>query len=358
MADTQPAPQEEVSSKALPGSLAEAEEALLRMMNPPPEDNEESEEEQASEEVTDDGPEASDNRQSSDDTEAEEEDDEEEEEETEESPEEEEADDESETETVYTVRVDGRDVEVTEDELIKGYSRQADYTKKTQELAEYRKQMDTAVQQAQYEIQQTQQARAQYVDAVEAAISSNYAHLQQFQNVDWERLKTEDREEYLTKRDDYRQAQEQIAELQNQHKAAAEQQQAEMAEQHRRMWMEEHQKMSQILPEWRDDEKRMAISKAIGEYAVGQGYTKEELDTLVDHRSILKLMKAKAYDDVQKKQRIVRSKKVKNKPKVVRSKAKQEKAPPRARKRTAKMGSLRETGHVDDAADLIFDMLE
>ena len=356
MADTQMAPQAEETSTAQAGSLEEAGEAFLKMINPPPEDTEESEETQTSEEVSEDEPEPSENRvvgKSEEETE-----DDSEEEETEESLEEEESEDESETETVYTVRVDGKDVEVTEDELLKGYSRQADYTKKTQELAEYRRQMDGAMQQAQQEIQQTQQARAQYVDAVEAAISTNYAHLQQFQNVDWERLKTEDREEYLTKRDDYRQAQEQITELQNQHKAAAEQQQSEMAEQQKRMWMEEHHKMSQILPDWRDDEKRMAISKAIGEYAVGQGYTKEELDTLVDHRSILMLMKAKAYDDVRGKQQAVRSKKVRNKPKVVRSKAKQDKAPSKARKRTAKLGRLKETGHVDDAADLIFDMQE
>jgi hypothetical protein len=357
MADTRTAPQAEVTSTALAGSVEEAGEAFLKMINPPPEDTEESEETQASEEVSEDEPEPSESRVI-DGSEEETEDDAEEENDSEESLEEEEAEDESETETVYTVKVDGKDVEVTEDELLKGYSRQADYTKKTQELAEYRRQMDGAMQQAQQEIQQTQQARAQYVDAVEAAISSNYAHLQQFQNVDWERLKTEDREEYLTKRDDYRQAQEQIAELQNQHKVATEQQQSEMAEQHKRMWMEEHQKMSQILPEWRDEEKRMAISRAIGEYAAGQGYTKEELDTLVDHRSILMLMKAKAYDDVRGKQQTVRSKKVRNKPKVVRSKAKQDKAPSRVRKRTAKLGRLRETGHVDDAADLIFDMLE
>ena len=356
MADTQMAPQAEETSTAQAGSLEEAGEAFLKMINPPPEDTEESEETQASEEVSEDEPEPAENRVV--DGSKEETEDDAEEEETEESLEEEESEDESETETVYTVRVDGKDVEVTEDELLKGYSRQADYTKKTQELAEYRRQMDGAMQQAQQEIQQTQQARAQYVDAVEAAISTNYAHLQQFQNVDWERLKTEDREEYLTKRDDYRQAQEQITELQNQHKAAAEQQQSEMAEQQKRMWMEEHHKMSQILPEWRDDEKRMAISKAIGEYAVGQGYTKEELDTLVDHRSILMLMKAKAYDDVRGKQQAVRSKKVRNKPKVVRSKAKQDKAPSKARKRTAKLGRLKETGHVDDAADLIFDMQE
>ena len=42
----------------------------------------------------------------------------------------------------YTVKIDGRDTEVTEDELLSGYSRQADYTRKSQVLAEQRKKMD------------------------------------------------------------------------------------------------------------------------------------------------------------------------------------------------------------------------
>ena len=352
MADTQPAPQEEVSSNTQPGSIEEAEEAFLKMMNPPPEDTEESEEPQASEEVSEDEPEPSD-------VESEEESEEEaEEEDSEESPEEDEPEEESETETVYTVRVDGKDVEVTEDELLKGYSRQADYTKKTQELAEYRKEMDNAFAYYQNEVEQTQQARAQYVDAVESAIQNNYAHLQQFANIDWERLKLEDREEYLTKRDDYRQAQEQIEGLKQEHHAAAEKQQVEMQEQHKRVWAEEHQKMSQAIPDWKDDEKRMAISKAVGEYALARGYTQEELNQLVDHRSIIMLMKAKAYEDIQQKQTAVRSKKVRNKPKVLRSKAKKDKASTSKRTRTAKIGRLKESGHIDDAADLIFDMLE
>ena len=352
MADTQPAPQEEVSSNTQPGSIQEAEEAFLKMMNPPPEDNEESEETQASEEVSEDEPEPSD-------VESEEESEEEaEEEDSEESPEEDEPEEESETETVYTVRVDGKDVEVTEDELLKGYSRQADYTKKTQELAEYRKEMDNAFAYYQNEVQQTQQARAQYVDAVESAIQNNYAHLQQFQNIDWERLKLEDREEYLTKRDDYRQAQEQIDSLKQEHHTAVEKQQVEMQEQHKRVWAEEHQKMSQVIPDWKDDEKRMAISKAVGEYALARGYTQEELNQLVDHRSIIMLMKAKAYEDIQQKQTAVRSKKVRNKPKVLRSKAKKDKASTSKPTRTAKIGRLKESGHIDDAADLIFDMLE
>ena len=131
-----------------------------------------------------------------------------------------------------------------------------------------------------------------------------------------------------------------------------------MQEQHKRVWAEEHQKMSQVIPDWKDDEKRMAISKAVGEYALARGYTQEELNQLIDHRSIIMLMKAKAYEDIQQKQTAVRSKKVKNKPKVGRSKAKKDKASTSKRTRTAKIVRLKESGHVDDAADLIFDMLE
>lgn len=41
-----------------------------------------------------------------------------------------------------TLKVDGEDITVTMDELKKGYSRQSDYTKKTQELAEQRKALE------------------------------------------------------------------------------------------------------------------------------------------------------------------------------------------------------------------------
>jgi hypothetical protein len=273
--------------------------------------------------------------------------------------EEEEAEDEDETEsTVYTVKVNGQDVEVSEDELIKGYSRQQDYTQKTQQLAEYKRQMDVAAQQMQQEVAQTQQMRSQYVDALSTAIDSNYAHLQQYANVDWERLKTEDREEYLTKRDDYRQAQEGIQELQVKAQQAQQQQEQEMQVQHRQVLQEEHAKMVSILPEWNDPDTQRAIAKTISEFALTKGYTQEELSQLVDHRSILVLMQAKAYEDMTRKQHEIRAKKVKNKPNVVKTKAKREKAEVSQGKRKAKLKRLQQTGHVDDAVTLLEELLK
>lgn len=59
---------------------------------------------------------------------------------TEEQPEksEEESEEETEEEPKYKVKVDGQEVEVTQEELLRGYMRQSDYTRKTQALANER----------------------------------------------------------------------------------------------------------------------------------------------------------------------------------------------------------------------------
>lgn len=49
---------------------------------------------------------------------------------------------ETDEEPKYTVKVDGEEIEVTQDELLRGYMRQRDYTQKTQQLAEQRRQFE------------------------------------------------------------------------------------------------------------------------------------------------------------------------------------------------------------------------
>ena len=53
----------------------------------------------------------------------------------------------------FTVKVDGEELEVSQDELIRGYSRQKDYTRKTQEIAEVRKQIEAESSQVEEERQ-------------------------------------------------------------------------------------------------------------------------------------------------------------------------------------------------------------
>ncbi len=261
----------------------------------PEEEKPETEEAEASEEeVSEDEPEASE---------------EETEDEEEESPEEEETEEEVDTPDVYTVKINGEDHEVTEDELIKGYSRQADYTKKTQELSQYRQQLDQAAQFYQTEVAATQEARQQYISSLAQGVQLSLSSLQEFENIDWERLKAEDKEEYLTKRDDFREAQNKVQQLQQTHAQESERQQAEQQQQFQNWAQTEHQKLVSILPDWGDPVKQKAIAGELREFAFSKGFAEEELAQLFDHRSILILMQAKAWEDDQKKVKTVKSKK-------------------------------------------------
>ena len=103
--------------------------------------------------------------------------------------------------STYTVKVDGKDVEVTLDELRSGYSRQADYTRKSQVLAEQRQKADE-------ELAATQQERQRYISQLEQFTDTTDKKLDEFKSVDWIKLKEEDPMEYMTKRDQYRELQE------------------------------------------------------------------------------------------------------------------------------------------------------
>ena len=114
--------------------------------------------------------------------------------------------------------------------------------------------------------------------------------------------------------------------------------------------------MVEVLPDWAEPEKQMEIATGIRNYATSQGFQKEELDSLSDHRSLLVLHKAMQFDRLQKAD--VKGKKLKGKPRVIRSGRGAEKKQTQKGLRAQKMKRLRETGHVDHAAELIEDLME
>ena len=117
---------------------------------------------------------------------------------------------------------------------------------------------------------------------------------------------------------------------------------------------EEHKKLVQVLPEWSDNEARGKLATDLWSYATTQGFTENELNEVIDHRQFLVLMKAKKYDDLQNAD--VKSKKIRNKPKVIRAGKGTNKKQTASSKRNVQMKRLRQTGHVDDAATLLEDM--
>jgi hypothetical protein len=113
------------------------------------------------------------------------------EESSEEQSEEQEEPEEQEQQQTFTVKVDGKEVSVTLDELQKGYSRTQDYTRKTQQIAEVRKQ----VEQETHAVRAEREQYAQLLGALQAQLQSSEPQ------VDLERLYHEDPIEWVRQKE-------------------------------------------------------------------------------------------------------------------------------------------------------------
>jgi hypothetical protein len=346
MADTQEAPQVPAGLQPIPalgGSVTEAQEALLSLMEPEEDKPKEeeaapTEEEESTEETQDESLE-------------------EESEEESEEDESEESDEEGEEEPdLFAVKVDGEEVEVTFDELLKGYSRQSDYTKKTQELSQGRKEIEEAKSTYDSALAQMHQERQHYVTQLNQILQNSSNNLQEYDKIDWDTLKNDDPIEYVKLREDYRDGKEKMQALDQQRQMAMQQQQAEAQKVQQEAIQVERYKMVEALPEWGDPDKQKELATDVKNYALTQGFSEEELNSLIDHRSVLVLMKAAKYDALESAD--VKSKKLKNKPKVVRSGKGVSSSGNEKSKRTARMKRLRGTGHIDDASVLLEDFID
>ena len=272
------------------------------------------------------------------------------EEETEEEVDEEEYDVVAEEDLKYTIKVDGEELEVGIEELKNGYQRQADYTRKSQALAEQRKETE----QIQSERMQLEQERQMYANGLQMLQEQQSAKLQEFDKVDWDTLKTEDPYQYMLQKDEYRDAQERANNVAQQQVLIQQEQQQTAQKTRAHFVQQEYARLVDALPEWND--KDSTIKKDIQEYATSVGFRPEEINQLADHRSVLVIKKAMEFDKLTKKV-APKKKAVKKVPKVQKSgrgNSKEDVATEVAKKKRAR---LRKSGKQDDAASLFYDML-
>ena len=200
----------------------------------------------------------------------------------------------------FRVKVDGEEVEVPLDELLKGYSRTADYTRKTQAIAEARKNAEAEAAQAREE----RQRYAQTLQVLEAQLKAA-----QPPEIDWDRLYQENPVEWVRQRELVRTRQEQQAWVENQRRALAEKQALEEQQVAERTLDSERAKLLEQLPEWRDATKARAEKAKIVSYATEKlGFTTDEISDLYDARAVLALRKAMLYDEVMSRQQNLRPK--------------------------------------------------
>ena len=242
------------------------------------------------------------------------------------------------------------------DDLVKGSLRQADYTRKTQALAEQRKHAEDFSSKYASEVEQIQAERNYYVQSLQHLIDGSMGEVDKFANLDWEQLKAEDPLEYVSMKDEFRDRQERFQAIQYEQQQAQGRQQAVVAQNYSQSLAEEGRKLEDALPEWKDQKLRQKLVSKLRSYATDQGFTEDELTSLSDSRSVMVLLKAQKYDELQKTD--VKSKKLRNKPRVVRSGSPSRKADNDKARRKSDMKRLRQTGHINDAVGLFEDFID
>jgi len=184
----------------------------------------------------------------------------------------------------FTVKVDGQEVEVTQDELINGYSRQQDYTRKTQELSQQRK----TIEQQQAELAQRDAIYSQLLPKMEAQLKGELAN-----EPDWNTLYEDDPVGYVREKQLWDEKKEKLSAVSAEQQRL--QQEALVKQQTQLQQFVEYgnQKLLEIIPEWQNQEVAAKEKAAISEYAVNTlGYTPEEIQQVYDYRALLGLRNA------------------------------------------------------------------
>ena len=247
----------------------------------------------------------------------------------------------------WKVRVDGEELDVPEDELVKGYSRQQDYTRKTMKLAEERKTLEAEAAQVRVE-------RARYQERLEAM--KVVLDQQMGGEPDWEAIKATTPAEYPVKFADYQRQKAAREKVEAEQERVRQQEMDDRQAQLQARIAEERGRLMDALPEWKNPEVAQKDQRVLIEYGTSLGFTEDELGNLYDHRAVLILDKARRYDEAQKKGKTVL--KEKTVPTMVLKPGSPAKPTPKLSAKDAAKKQFEKSHHPKDAAALIETMLD
>ena len=190
----------------------------------------------------------------------------------------------------FTVKVDGQDIEVTQEELINGYSRQQDYTRKTQELSQQRKNIE----QQQAELAQRDAIYSQLLPKMEAQLKGELAN-----EPDWNRLYEDDPVGYVREKQLWDEKKEKAQAIQAEQQRLQEEAFAEQQKLIQQQVEFGQQRLLELIPEWQNPEVAAKEKAAIRDYAINTlEYTQQEVDSVYDYRALLGLRKAWLNDKI------------------------------------------------------------
>jgi hypothetical protein len=240
----------------------------------------------------------------------------------------------------YRVKAGGEEKDVTLEELVSGYQKGDDYTKKSQTLAEARKKVEAHA----HEVQQAMQVKEEYAQRL--------AQVEQFlmsdgEQVNLEELKENDPIQYAIKVAEQTETNKKINLLRQERAKVQQQQQAYQAQQQHAVVANEAKMLSEKVKEFSDPKKAEQIKNDIRSFGKSVGFSDQELSQVYDHRHVLILQKAMEYDKLQQSKAGV-NKKLSNAPKM----AKKGKKVINADTYTKQKKRLKSSGSIDDATSV------
>ena len=219
----------------------------------------------------------------------------------------------SEEQTLETVKlkVNGEEIEKPLDEVVALAQQGLDYTKKTQEVAEQRKQLETFEQQLKMQEQQfAEQAQLNNLLIEDVAkITALDQQLSQYANVDWQKLTDSDFVEAQKHYMAYNQLQQNrnnaVSQFEAKRQSALAKHQESLAERIRKG----KEVLAKEIPNW-SPETTQAVVTTGKEY----GFTDDELNAIVDPRHVKVLHDAMQWRKSQNKKPLVKKKVASAKP--------------------------------------------
>tara|TARA_E500000318_G_scaffold108657_3_gene119959 strand:+ start:2237 stop:3247 length:1011 start_codon:yes stop_codon:yes gene_type:complete len=247
-------------------------------------------------------------------------------------------------ERLYTVKVDGEEIEVSLDEALQGYQRQQAFTKRSMEIAEQRKA-------AEQEAAQAKQARDYYAQQLEVLAQQIQQTIPQ--EPDWVSLAKEvTAEEYNAIRAEYDNRKSNLSKVEQERQAVAQQQAAEQEKMLHEHLRAQRSEMLNRIPRWKDDDVRNKERLEVVEYARNIGFSEEEVAQATDARAVELLYKAMQWDNLQRKKPTAK-KRTREAPKMAKAGQPRTKKQVASRSRQQSMNRLNKERSVDAAVSYL-----
>ena len=244
---------------------------------------------------------------------------------------------------LHKVKVNGQEFDVTLDELRNGYSRDADYRQKTEELSNQRKQFQS-------ESEKQRQDYSQKLTELNQMMSIAQQQLNEEANqVDLEKLYEDDPSEAMRIERRMKKKQEKLDQ-------AMQKSQAEQKQQFDSFLQDQQTKLVAKMPEFNDPQKASQLKASMKNTLTNYGFNNQEIAQVYDHRIVMLVNDAMKYRNMQSSKPGL-AKKILKPGKVLSSGVKQNQSDVSLKAKREKLSRLKKSGSVKDAASIFLDMI-